>query len=509
MNMQTLIGISIGSFLITLLLTPLVRNAFLRYNLVDEPDGGRKLHQRAVPRIGGIPIAIAYVAPYVLLSLVSESGSHLFATMPLIVPLILSAGVVFLTGLLDDIIGLAPWQKLAGQLLASVGAYASGVRISSLAGYQVADWLSLPLTLVWLVMCANAFNLIDGLDGLASGMGLFATLTTFLAAILHGNDTLALVTLPLAGALLGFLRYNFNPASVFLGDSGSLLIGFLLGSYGVIWSQKSATLLGMTAPLMALAIPLLDVCLSIARRWLRGQPIFTADRGHIHHRLLDLGMTDRRVVLVLYAVCGFYAGLSLLQSVLSNQVGGLIIILFCAATWVGIQHLGYNEFYAAGRTLRSGAVQRLVHGHLAVQSFEKRIQSAQTAEECWEVIRESSQMFEFTRLQASLLKEEFETRRPGVELPSWQLRVPLGEAGYINLWCEFGRRHKSGILIPWVEALRAHVPARLQSIHRQCGMAPTDTESLVHLAEEVGGQRGPSPTRATSSAADLLAREQV
>ena len=313
------------------------------------------------------------------------------------------------------------------------------------------------------------------------------------------------MTLPLAGALLGFLRYNFNPASVFLGDSGSLLIGFLLGSYGVIWSQKSATLLGMTAPLMALAIPLLDVCLSVTRRWLRGQPIFTADRGHIHHRLLDLGMTHRRVVLILYAVCGFYAALSLLQSLLSNQVGGLIIILFCAATWIGIQHLGYNEFDAAGRTLRSGAVQRLVHGQMAIQAFEKRIQSARSAEECWKVIRESSEIFDFTRLEASLLKEEFETERCGVEAPSWQLRIPLGESGYINVWCEFGRRHKSGILVPWVEALRAHVPPKLSDICRRREMAPTDIDSLVNLAGEVGGVQGIEPATA---AAELLSREQ-
>ncbi|MEP7361852.1 MAG: MraY family glycosyltransferase [Acidobacteriota bacterium] len=506
MNMQTLIGISIVSFFITFLLTPLVRNAFLKYNLVDEPDGGRKLHQRAVPRIGGIPIAIAYVTPYVLLSLVSPSGSELFATMPLIVPLILSAGIVFLTGLLDDVIGLAPWQKLAGQLLAGVGAYASGVRISSLAGHHVADWLSLPLTLVWLVMCANAFNLIDGLDGLAAGMGFFATLTTFLAAVLHGNETLALVTLPLAGALLGFLRYNFNPASVFLGDSGSLLIGFLLGSYGVIWSQKSATLLGMTAPLMAVAIPLLDVCLSVARRWLRGQPIFTADRGHIHHRLLDLGMTHRRVVLILYAVCGFYAALSLLQSLMSNQVGGLIIILFCAATWVGIQHLGYNEFDAAGRTLRSGAMQRLVHGQMAIQAFEKRIQSAKTPMECWQVINESSQMFEFTRLQALLLEEEFQADSPRAEAPSWQVRIPLGESDYINLWCEFGRTHKSGILIPWVEALRGRLPGKLQEIRRQREIAPTDIDSLVKLAEEVGGAKRNEPAPIVTG---LVPRRQI
>jgi UDP-GlcNAc:undecaprenyl-phosphate GlcNAc-1-phosphate transferase len=506
MTMQTLIGISIVSFFITLLLTPLVRNAFLKYNLVDEPDGGRKLHQRAVPRIGGIPIAIAYVAPYVLLLLVSSSGSDLFATMPLIVPLILSAGVVFLTGLLDDVIGLAPWQKLAGQLLAGVGAYASGVRISSIAGYAVADWLSLPLTLVWLVMCSNAFNLIDGLDGLAAGMGFFATLTTFLAAVLAGNQTLALVTLPLAGALLGFLRYNFNPASVFLGDSGSLLIGFLLGSYGVIWSQKSATLLGMTAPLMAVAIPLLDVCLSIARRWLRGQPIFSADRGHIHHRLLDLGITHRRVVLILYAVCGFYAALSLLQSVMSNQVGGLIIILFCAATWIGIQHLGYNEFDAAGRTLRSGAVQRLVHGQMAIQAFEKRIQSATSPAECWQAISESSKMFEVNRLQAQLLQEEFESDTARAGAPSWQVRVPLGESGFINLWFEFGRTHKSGILIPWVEALRARVPSKLQQIRRDRETAPTDIESLVQLAKEVaGGQHSES----AAPMPGLAARERI
>ncbi|MBN8731814.1 MAG: undecaprenyl/decaprenyl-phosphate alpha-N-acetylglucosaminyl 1-phosphate transferase [Acidobacteria bacterium] len=486
MNLHVLLALSAGSFLLTLVLTPLVRNAFLSHNLVDEPDGGRKLHQRAVPRIGGIPIAIAYVAPFALLSLLSPAGESPLGGIPLIVPLILSAGIVFLTGLLDDVIGLAPWQKLAGQVLAAAGAYFSGVRIFSLAGIGIPEWLGLPITLIWLVMCSNAFNLIDGLDGLASGMGLFATLTTFLAALLHGNEALALVTLPLAGALLGFLRYNFNPASVFLGDSGSLLIGFLLGSYGVIWSQKSATLLGMTAPFMALAIPLLDVCLSIVRRWLRGRPIFSADRGHIHHRLLDLGWTQRRAVLVLYAVCGFYAALSLLQSVLSNQVGGLVILLFCLATWAGIQHLGYHEFNAAGRTLRSGAVQRLVHGQIAIHAFEKRIRTAGSAEECWQVIRESSEMFDIVCLQASLRGEPFQLGHPQAETPSWQLRIPLGDGNYVNLWCAFGRNHKSAILIPWVESLRVHVPAALLAMEERPQSSPTDVDSLVQLAQEVG-----------------------
>ena len=485
MNLPWLAAISAGSFLITLLLTPLVRNAFLRSNLVDVPDGGRKLHARAVPRIGGIPIAIAYVAPFSLLALTSPPGTSPVHAMPFLVPLILSAGIVFLTGLLDDIMGLLPGQKLAGQLLAAAGAYFSGVRISSLAGYEVSGWFGFPLTLVWLVMCSNAFNLIDGLDGLASGMGLFATLTTLLAALLHGNQELVLLTLPLAGALVGFLRYNFNPASVFLGDSGSLLIGFLLGSYGVIWSQKSATLLGMTAPLMAVAIPLLDVCLSVARRWLRGQPIFSPDRGHIHHRLLERGLPHRRAVLVLYSVCGFYAALSLLQSVLSNQVGGLVILLFCLATWAGIQHLGYHEFDAAGRTLRSGDVQRLVQGQLSIQNFERRMRQAASMQECWQIILDSAQMFEVIRLQARLLDEDFESCGDDAGTPCWQLWIPLGGASYIQLCCAFGRRHGSGILIPWVESVRAQVPPRLEAVGRFRSAAPTDIGSLVQLARKV------------------------
>jgi len=485
MNLPWLAALSAGSLLITLLLTPLVRNAFLRSNLVDAPDGGRKLHARAVPRIGGIPISIAYVAPFTLLALASPAGASPVHAMPFIVPLILSAGIVFLTGLLDDIVGLLPWQKLAGQLLAAMGAYFSGVRISSLAGYELAGWVGFPLTLAWLVMCSNAFNLIDGLDGLASGMGLFATLTTLLAALLHGNQELVLLTLPLAGSLVGFLRYNFNPASVFLGDSGSLLIGFLLGSYGVIWSQKSATLLGMTAPLMAVAIPLLDVCLSVVRRWLRGQPIFSPDRGHIHHRLLERGLPHRRVVLVLYSVCGFYAALSLLQSVLSNQVGGLIILLFCLATWAGIQHLGYHEFDAAGRTLRSGDVQRLVHGQLTIQNFERQIRHAGSAQECWQLIFESALMFEVIRLQARLLDEEFESAGEETGAPGWQLWIPLGGTNHILLCCAFGRRHRSGILIPWVESLRTHVPPRLEAVGRLRTTGPTDVGSLVQLARKV------------------------
>jgi UDP-GlcNAc:undecaprenyl-phosphate GlcNAc-1-phosphate transferase len=232
---------------------------------------------------------------------------------PLVVRALLPAVLVaFATGLLDDIFGLKPWMKLLGQILAAVLACNANVQIHGIGGHAAAGaWWQIPLTILWLVGFSNAFNLIDGLDGLAVGVGLFATATAFLSALLTGNIALAFVTAPLLGALLGFLPYNFNPASIFMGDCGSLTVGFLLGCFGVIWSQKSATLLGMTAPLIAMAIPLLDTALAISRRFLRGQAIFAGDRGHIHHRLLARGFTPRRIAFLLYASAGVLACLSL------------------------------------------------------------------------------------------------------------------------------------------------------------------------------------------------------
>ena len=166
---------------------------------------------------------------------------------------------------------------------------------------------AIPLTILWLIACTNAINLIDGLDGLASGVALFATLAALSAAAVQGNIGLMLAAVPLAGCLVGFLRYNFNPASVFLGDSGSLTIGFLLGCFAVIWCQKSATLIGMAAPLIALSLRLWMSAYPFSPRFISDQVHFTADRGHIHHRLLAQGLQPRRAALLLYGVCGVAA----------------------------------------------------------------------------------------------------------------------------------------------------------------------------------------------------------
>jgi UDP-GlcNAc:undecaprenyl-phosphate GlcNAc-1-phosphate transferase len=334
----------------------------------------------------------------------------------------------------------------------------------------VPAWLSLPATLLWLAGCSNAFNLIDGVDGLGAGAALFATVTILLGALLQNNIALALATVPLAGALAGFLRYNFNPASIFLGDSGSLTLGFLLGCFGLVWGQKSATVLGMTAPLMALAVPLLDTAIAIARRFLRGEPLFKADAGHIHHRLLARGLTPRRAVLLLYGACGLAATLSLVSSLSYGEAKGLVIVLFCAAAWIGVQHLGYVEFGLAGRMLLEGAFRRHLNHQLALAAFAQELEAAQTPEECWRAVCRASRTFGFTEAEMRLNGDRFwEALGEGNGQASWRVEIPLEGEGWLRLTRCIEAAGAPTVLAPFAEAIhrgierfcrRAGEPAR-------------------------------------------------
>jgi UDP-GlcNAc:undecaprenyl-phosphate GlcNAc-1-phosphate transferase len=432
--MYSLFLAGLSAFLLSFFLTPLLRNICVRLGCLDHPDDARKLHSHPIPRIGGVPILIACLAAWGILFLSPLQGAHLaIQALPLVWKLLPSFFLVFAIGLCDDLFGLRPWHKLLAESAAAGLACWAGVH-ANFGGHHLALWWSIPLTVIWLVGCTNAFNLIDGVDGLAAGVGLFATLTTLIAALLQSNYPLAIATVPLAGALLGFLRYNFNPATIFLGDSGSLSIGFLLGCYGIIWSQKSATLLGMTAPLMALSIPLLDTGISIVRRLLRGQPIFAGDRGHIHHRLLARGLTPRRVVLLLYGMCGVAATFSLLQSMMHNQYAGLVIVLFCAAAWLGVQHLGYVEFGMAGRLIVPRTFLRVLNAQLRLRTLEDALASAETIDQCWLAVRGASQDFGFVRISMRLDHQVFEeTFGPPGTQPCWTLNVPLTPSEFVQL----------------------------------------------------------------------------
>lgn len=435
--MWIIFDVACVAFLFSVLLTPSVRDFALKWRLLDQPDGSRKIHVEPIPRLGGVAVAFAYtlalafilVAPYSNLNLdIHRSLAGAFALAP-------AALLIFLTGLVDDLHGLKPWQKVVCEVIAAGWAYHGGFGIHVLRGHEIEHLVSIPLSVIWLVGCTNAVNLIDGMDGLASGVGFCAALTTLTAALINGNIELALVTAPLCGSLLGFLRYNFNPASIFLGDCGSLLVGFLLGCYGALWSHKSATLLGMTAPLMALAVPLLDVMISIVRRFLRGQPIFSPDRGHIHHRLLDHGLTPKRAALILYGISSLAAVFSLFQELVYTPLRAVIIVLFCIAVWVGIQRLNYAEFGMVGNFLFGGSLRRHIDIQLRLRQFEASLTQVHSMEAMWTVIVAGSEGFGFPGITLEAGGQLYHHYRPGIDVSSlWQLRIPLGEERFVTLF---------------------------------------------------------------------------
>lgn len=460
--MYSFILLFITSFAACFVLTPLFRNLFRSAEVLDHPDLGRKMHVEPVPRVGGVPILIAVVLAFSVLGLSPLAGHQ---TVRQAIPIAVRFGpavlVVFATGLIDDLIGLKPWQKLAGQGAAAVLAAWAGLRIEGLGSVKLEPVLGTAVTIFWLIGCSNALNLIDGVDGLATGVGVFSTVTMLVAAFLQGHYTLVAAMAPLAGALLGFLRFNFNPASIFLGDCGSLTLGFVLGCYGVLWSQKCSTVLAVTAPLMALAIPLLDTGLAIVRRVLHGKPIFTGDRAHIHHKLLERGLSPRRVALLLYGVCGLAAAFSLLQTMASNRFAGIIVVLFCLSAWLGVQHLGYVEFAVAGRLVTPAMFLRTLNAQLLLRSLEASLAQAEALDECWEILLHACREFGFSRVCLSMNGARYEVNLSPDGSPAWMFRIPLAPAGYVNIGQEFDADLQPVVLAPLAAVLRRQLGSRL------------------------------------------------
>jgi UDP-GlcNAc:undecaprenyl-phosphate GlcNAc-1-phosphate transferase len=235
-----------------------------------------------------------------------------------------------------------------------------------------------------------------------------------------------------------------------------------------MWSEKSATLLGITAPFMALAVPLLDTGVAIVRRFLRHQPIFAADRNHIHHRLLDRGLSPRRVALILYAVCGIAAALSLLQSVLHNQYGGLIIIVFCGSSWIGIQHLGYAEFETARDLIFQSAFRRILNAQVALRTFETELSAAGTNEECWLLIRDTARNAGFVHVEMQLHGRIYEDMITEIDpARCWSIRVPINGRDYVNFSHEFTHSVNTSVFgPPLADVLKRILAARQPDVEQ-------------------------------------------
>ena len=295
---------------VTLLVTPLVRAVGRRYGLVDQP-GGRKVHSHPIPRLGGVAIFLG-VAASIALQVFGEArlgwqGTLLAGADGNVSLAGVAAGItlVFLVGLADDIVDLTWWVKLLGQIAAAGIVVAAGLRIDYIGsptggGLILLGLLSVPVTVTYLVGFANVINLIDGLDGLAAGVtAIAATSLLALAAPANRLDAAALAA-AVIGACVGFLRYNFNPASIFMGDSGSMFLGFTLATISLLGVMKTTAAIALAVPLIIIGVPIFDTVSAIVRRVRSNRPIQEADRGHIHHRLLTRGFNQRQTVLIIY-----------------------------------------------------------------------------------------------------------------------------------------------------------------------------------------------------------------
>jgi UDP-GlcNAc:undecaprenyl-phosphate GlcNAc-1-phosphate transferase len=291
-------------------LTPAVRTLALRLNAAQEPRA-RDVHLEPVPRLGGLAIYLAFAGALLIAVLLTHFvfGKPIWEkSLKPGIGVVLAGTLLSLLGFVDDVRELSPGKQLVLQIACVSVALLFGVRIEVLSnpfahGHPVSFglWLSYALTLLWLVVITNAVNWVDGIDGLAAGVSAIAAATLCLMAVLKGQPALAILAAALFGSLLGFLRYNFNPAKIFMGG-GSLFVGFTLAAIATVGAFKAATTMAIGAPLLVLGLPLFDSTMVIFRRWTRGHPIYQADQSHLHHRLLARGFSQRQTVLILYGV---------------------------------------------------------------------------------------------------------------------------------------------------------------------------------------------------------------
>ncbi len=348
----------------SLLLTPLIAKIAKKFDVVDLPSG-RKVHSTPIPRLGGVSVVCSIVMTMGVFVALASLGHVTIPLTSVWLPLVLGSLLVFVIGLWDDISPRPVWVKLGFQSIAALVAISWGIRFDhiSFLGETGLDigFLAFPLTFLWIVGITNAFNLVDGLDGLSAGLASIAAGTSAAVFLLRGDQNEALLLITIIGALVGFLRYNFFPARIFLGDSGSLVIGYVLAITAITGSQKGVTALAIVFPLLVFGLPIADTLISMVRRFLGSlkvlQPykgpikqkvtsmkrMFEPDQDHIHHRLLSVGFSHRGAVLTLYGLALALSTLGFLTVLANGRNAGLVIALVALATYIGISKLGYTE----------------------------------------------------------------------------------------------------------------------------------------------------------------------
>ena len=380
-NIYTFAMVCFGAAGVSLAMTPLVARIARSAGLLDKP-GVRKVHKAPIPRIGGVAIFLATLAAILpAMAMDGVIGGAFHGIRVQIVTLLCAAAFVFLVAFRDDVRPLSAKIKLLCLVAASLAMCASGARINGFAvdGLFSVDlgWGSWPLTVLWIVGVTVGMNFIDGLDGLAAGIAAIVCGTIAVLAIYTGQAAMAIMMLALIGSLMGFLFFNFNPARIFMGDCGSMFLGFVIGAGSVVCSAKSPTVVGLALPMLALGVPILDAVLTVIRRGvLDRRSIFSAERGHIHHRLLAKGFSHRSAVLVIYAATLVAAGFGMLLLVTRSTgtlvvMGAALAFLLMLFRWVGstriAETLAAMQRNARIRQMAKAERGRFEHAQLAMR----------------------------------------------------------------------------------------------------------------------------------------------
>ena len=297
--MKSFIVPFIVATLISLGATPIVRQLAFKIGAVDVPKDDRRVHKKAMPLMGGLAIfAAVIISVLIFLPLDKTTFS-----------ILLGGTLIVISGIVDDLKDMSPKVKLLFQILAGVVLIIGGVKVDFITNPFNGEstllylrWLSVPITLFWIVGITNTVNLIDGLDGLAAGVAMISSISLMLVASKFGYTEITILSAIVAGACLGFLPFNFNPAKIFMGDTGALFLGFMLAAISIEGVMKSVATIAVIVPILILGVPIFDTTFAIFRRLLNGQSIMAADKGHLHHRLLNKGFTQRKTVLILYDI---------------------------------------------------------------------------------------------------------------------------------------------------------------------------------------------------------------
>ena len=333
--MSNIYILAIVTALISILITPIVKKIAIMVNAIDVPKDERRIHNKPIPVMGGLAIYVAFVLGVILYNGILTTSQ---------LGIIVGATIIVGGGIIDDIKELSPKYKLIIQVLAATCLLMSGIKISIITNpfgelypYINIGWICIPLTIIWIVGVTNAFNLIDGLDGLAAGIAFISAVTLMIVSIINGRLEAAFLTAVLSGAILGFLPYNFNPASIFMGDTGSQLLGFLLAAISIEGAIKSATVFVIAVPILAFGLPIYDTLFAMIRRKVNGKSIMQADKGHLHHRLLDMGLSQKQAVIIMYFISAVLGGVSIIAMQISPQRAyfllTLVVVIIVAIAW--------------------------------------------------------------------------------------------------------------------------------------------------------------------------------